>query len=326
MSTFPDQLRQYGGVPVGSGNYRSWWDRTTYFVDNDNGNDGNTGKKPGSAFQNLKAALDVMQHDDVVYIKPREIATTSDTDNAYIIPATAENWATTITQYGISIIGAGSNSHLQCNEAAQYRVYLRGHGSVTSSHVLSILGAMTNVENIAFHRGGMTGAKAGLAFTGSPGTAYAGTVNNCLFRWFSATGSTGIYIEDAWYMNISNSIFYSCKTGIHAFGSNATMRSVSISNCEFKGAATSRAVDIEILGSGTKHTYIDSCRFGITPTAGNDSYIEIGTGDGMISNCYAEDANVDVGTTLAGGEDVVKPATVIAVGCHDESNDNWGVT
>jgi hypothetical protein len=47
MTTFGDQVYQYGGVPVGVG--ETPITGSTFFVDSANGNDGNTGKSTSSA-------------------------------------------------------------------------------------------------------------------------------------------------------------------------------------------------------------------------------------------------------------------------------------
>ena len=60
MTTFADGLYQYGGQPVGNMPDGSG---TTYFVDNNSGNDGNTGRSWKKAFKTLSRAVTVSNVD-----------------------------------------------------------------------------------------------------------------------------------------------------------------------------------------------------------------------------------------------------------------------
>lgn len=70
MTTFGDQVFEFGGAPVGSGRFSSPW-ATHYFVDYDNGSDNNPGKRPDDAKQTIQAAVTAASGGDVIYVNPR---------------------------------------------------------------------------------------------------------------------------------------------------------------------------------------------------------------------------------------------------------------
>ena len=120
MSTFPDGVFQYNGMPVGHGPYGPMWGGIVYFVDYDNGTAGTGGKSPGGAFKYLDTAISVAAHDDVIYIRPRrpELGTQGagpywGGDPGDITPqVAATNWTIPYTEYGLSVIGTGSGMRL----------------------------------------------------------------------------------------------------------------------------------------------------------------------------------------------------------------------
>jgi len=69
MSTFPDGLYQWGGVPVGSGQIPVTYGNY-YFVDYDNGADGNSGKRMDKAKKTVLAAynLTTTNNNDVIVL------------------------------------------------------------------------------------------------------------------------------------------------------------------------------------------------------------------------------------------------------------------
>jgi hypothetical protein len=117
MSTFPDGLYHYGGVPVASaGPIMKFADFNVYFVDGADGNDSNNGLKPDFAFKTIQKALDTTQarikvpmgsyvggepwaRNDVIYIAPGIYA-----ENLVGYTPTGSSYAGV---RGIKIIGCG---------------------------------------------------------------------------------------------------------------------------------------------------------------------------------------------------------------------------
>ena len=99
MTTFGDQVYQYGGVPVNS----FLTTGKVYFVKPSTGSDGNTGKKPTSAFKTLAKAQSTATADkgDIVYMVAESNTAASTTD----YQSAALDWA----KDGVHLIGIGVN-------------------------------------------------------------------------------------------------------------------------------------------------------------------------------------------------------------------------
>ena len=99
MSTAPDGLYQYGGVPVSSGPNPIFGD--VWFVDGTNGSDSNDGKTIGAAFATIQAA-----------VTAQIAGTTGLGDVIYVMPGTyAEDISGDLTRVSIIGVNAGGTSH-----------------------------------------------------------------------------------------------------------------------------------------------------------------------------------------------------------------------
>lgn len=98
MSTFPDQLYQYGGTPVNG----FMTTGKTYFVKPSTGSNGSSGKSPSKAFATLAKAQSVASADkgDVVYMVAESNTAASTTD----YQSAALDWA----KDGVHLIGIGA--------------------------------------------------------------------------------------------------------------------------------------------------------------------------------------------------------------------------
>jgi len=96
MTTFGDQLYQYGGVPVGG----VFTTGSNFFVHSGTGSDGNTGKKPSEALATLDVAVGkcTANKGDVIYCMPGHAETLSTVDGVDIDVA------------GVTVIGLGNGS------------------------------------------------------------------------------------------------------------------------------------------------------------------------------------------------------------------------
>jgi hypothetical protein len=296
---------QYGlksrGVPLEPGvdRFYGWWGATSWFVDYDNGSDGNTGKDSTAAFKTLDKAISSCGPMDVIYIRPRGV---SGTDPQGIVPdSSSVNWALTHAKEGVAIIGAGP----VIGSGVHY-TYLKGAASGTTGPVLDIQAPAVTIENLAFHRGGVTSN--GLLRLYGDGTsannAHNSSINNCEFRWWNqATPTCAVTIIDSWYTGIYNSIFYNCKDGINVRGSNSTIKDVTIDGCKFIGLAADISADIRLSGSNSDFLVIKDCVFAhMPPSGGTNKFISAESGHtsngGMISNCYF-DSNITAGTEIS---------------------------
>lgn len=287
MTTAPDQLFQFGGVPVGSGvNYYGWWNQGTYFVDYDNGTATQTGDEIGNPAKNLATVISAADKWDTIYIRPRDPSVTGG-DSNYITPASATNWTIPAAKFGMSLVGTGLGRD---GHGMAYQTYLRGHASVTTGSVLEIRPPFCVIENLAFHRGG--GATTGMvAFAQSAGvySGFSGSANNCLFRFHNGTtvDNAALVIKDSWYVQVYNCIFYRNVVGVGIYALNSSARSVAIRNCVFEGKAAD--VNNHILSNGTADyiTIADNIFQDAIPTKGsNDYYIYIsgGASTGIVAN------------------------------------------
>lgn len=302
MTTFGDQVKQYGGVPVGSNGYHGWWGNDLWFVDYDNGSEGNTGKTPTKAFKHLATALDKVGAGDTIYIKPRTCADKSGGNSSYILPEAGENWTVPYDVDSISLIGTSP-----CRgEAGAYHTYLRGSATaITDEAVLKVRAPFCNLENLSFHRGVATKAEVWFYHYGTTNDyGYGGSVYNCLFRLASGASSTaahGLVIDGAFWTDVRHCYFDRCMSGITIYSGWQEPDDIHIVGCVFTGQAAERSADIWIYG-GVDNIDIDSCRFpNTTPSGGLNYYIYVQTaGTGQVSNCYSGLNHATTGFSLNG--------------------------
>jgi len=93
--------------------YSAW--TKTYYVDNDDGADGDTGESENDAYLNVQTAINAAGAWGKVYIKPKKVPELGAEGagpylggaNSYILPATAANFYIPYTFYGMHLIGCG---------------------------------------------------------------------------------------------------------------------------------------------------------------------------------------------------------------------------
>lgn len=100
MTTFGDQLYQYGGVPVTTGSNVPMTTGNTWFVSSTTGSNGNSGKKPSQAFATLANAITnaTASNDDLIILMSGHAETIS------------SSTALTLSKAGVTIVGLGSGS------------------------------------------------------------------------------------------------------------------------------------------------------------------------------------------------------------------------
>lgn len=275
FTNYPHGVTSMGIPQLGNGaRYTSWWGVDTYFVDYDNGSDGNNGKDPTKAYKNLQTALDAMSSGDVVYVRNRD-QDVSSTDGETILPASTTNWSTSASKVHLSVIGASNVSHIPYQGGA-YSVILKGTATANTTPVLDVQSGFTLVENLGFHQGGSTSGGL-IALTGNSTAmrAMGSTINNCLFRLYSLNSHAAIYSVDNWFITINGCDFHDCNVGVMMYGSSSTVRRSRISNCIFRTqTAASVSAGILLAGSSGQDVTISDCDFlGEIPTATDHSGI-----------------------------------------------------
>lgn len=274
------------GVPIEGGSsarYTGWWGVTSYFVDYDHGNDGNSGKDTTAAFKNLQTAITAANPGDVIYVRNRDQDITS-TDPEYITPANTSNWLIAETKTHLSIIGASNLSHIP-TEAGMLAVYLSG--STGTSRVMQWNAAFGLLENLSFRSGSATTYLLYLYSSSTTLGAQGTVVNNCEFK--KHTGTAALYIQDTWYNTIYGCNFHDNMIGISAYGSSSTIRRLRISRCLFRNQTlTENGQNIRIAGSSNQDIVIDGCMFtNDTLTGGTNKFINIAdAATGSIMGCY----------------------------------------
>lgn len=133
MSTFPDGLYQYGGVPVSSEPGLTFG--KVWFVDGTNGNDGlYNGKKPNSAFKTIQKA-----------ITTQGTETSSLGDVIYVLPGTyVESLTGTLSKVQIIGVTCGGETHaVSIRPTASYSYT----GSMTESAFRNIMFMSPSASN-----------------------------------------------------------------------------------------------------------------------------------------------------------------------------------
>jgi len=275
-----------------------------WFVDGDNGQDGNDGSTPRTAFATITQALKVIQPGGVIWVRPRAIAA-GGTDpvsytGALIIPPGLS---------GISIIGVSTG----LKQAAQPQIKV---GSGTGAQ-LTIRSPGCLIAGLTFNGGGATGGGILLDDDGSTKTAEGTIIHSCVFKNCgsgtdgSAAGAVQIGATGgAWDTLIKNCLFYNNMGGVVLLGTaDSTPQDISVEDCRFdSSAANLRDCDIwGHAGSGIVALNIRRCEFGIFPAGGTkDNYMDLTACTGLLSDCrfasngktFGAAANVPIPTTV----------------------------
>ncbi len=298
ITNFPNGISSFGGV-VGPPGYAGWWGSTAWFVDDDGGSDGNSGKEPTKAFKTIQKAVGLAGPQDTIFLKPRNIAVGAYHTHGYY----TGNVTTTDAQQGLKIIGTGSGgvrgwgSNIQCA--------IEPTGGSTAATIL-VQSPGVSIENVMVKAiTGSTGGGIG-ATNVTNNEVYGLTISNCGFKDFISTGSAigTINIDSCHWSTIQHCIFREGGVAIALGSALQAIRSPIIRDCDFWGAPSTWSSDIRV--SDVANLIIDNCRFmHALPTGGapNVYIVMVGTaGTGIISNCNISAASETIATnfTLVG--------------------------
>ncbi len=311
MTTHGDMVYALGGVPtLGGGNrFYGWWGKNVYFCDFEDGSDDHDGLSIDNPKKDLRKLLfstggAAIPAQSTVYVKNRPMESTATNDAQYIDSQTSSGQYMIAPESSfVSVIGAAPQV---ANAQGGYYTYLRGSTACTTGPVLAILAYGCAVENLAFHRGGITsgtiwtgghlglyGSTIGCAhLSKTQGRAAAAQINNCLFRWTAPGPETAAILNmDGWYHQISNCHFYNCQRGILMRGAQTSSpRECGIIGNTFSGAAASWDYDILMYSSNMRGNIIHGNVFSHPdPTGSSGGYTKtvafVGSDTGSIVSC-----------------------------------------
>lgn len=309
MTTAPDMLFEFGGVPVSGGRYSNPWG-THYFVDATNGDDNWDGKAPTRAKATIQAAVtastaDTLSRGDVIYINP-QIWDTGRGFTRYTedVTITAGVTGTDMTNSNMSLIGITGPGATGDFLGVRWK-----HATATN---LTNDAPALHVENIGFFSEGATYAVnlvhdgATLSKQGTQGTSFY----NCAFKGkglYATGGGDGLTIErcrfQCAYDGTVAQLNYNCSAN--------PGRRFTVRHCEWlDGNGTVSSAQMIDVSAPCTEILIRDCFFPQAPTG--DVYIDLaGANEGVIANCYFGSADLDTDLHILQG------TATIVVACYD---------
>lgn len=297
MTTFSDQVFQYGGVPVGGARFSSPW-ATHWFVDYDNGSAHQSGKKPTEAFQTITQAVAAASGGDVIYINPRtyKLGTGFNryVEDVSVTLGGSGGSGVVATNANMSIIGITPNPVATD--------FLGVRWKYTTATPLTVDAPCLHIENIGFFTESGT-YHVNLRCNGATRTQEGTTgfsAYNCAFK-----GDADLYANGGNEIQIVNCRFQAKHDGtvsrINFVGSaNAVARPI-IRGCEFIGGNANNMTAAPIVGAAPWYdAMIRDCYF--LAETDTTEYINIAgsTSTGAVLNCYLP-VTYDAGQIVQGG-------------------------
>jgi hypothetical protein len=277
MTTFGDQVFQFGGSPVGGG---VMTDGTTYYVDPTSGADSNTGRKPSSALATMQAAIDKCVDDsgDVIVRLPG-------TENPSSPILVNKAGVTIVSNASLAaFLGYGTNP-MQPEKFSTYPAASYTSGPmVIVSKPCAIIGCefVTRNTTSAYNDDG-TDSGAALVFIGEGGGYTGGysVIKNCRFTdWWG--NDWGIECAAGAYTLIEGCDFESFAAGILFRGTASNNpQSYTIRRNHFENNVNG----IEHKAGSAPHDFIYQENVFVN-TSGYDIDTTGGLGDGILAGNY----------------------------------------
>ncbi len=294
MTTFSDQVFQFGGQPVNGNDFAGWWGNNVYYVDEQDGADGHSGKSPTKAFKTLQRALDLADQQDTIYIRPR--ITDANAQSTYSSHGYYEGTNITgTTQQGLAIIGTGRGGSGSIGMGIQ-TMLAADNGS--TDVCLTIKSPAMSIENLGMKA--LTGSNGAIYANSNTSQAWGLTVSNCFFKDFKTTSVAKgtIELHTIHWSTVQHCIFREAGMAINFASTYAATNGNTVSDCTFMGVASAWAEDIRV--GDCKSLLIDNNRFlhAIPSGGGANKYVAcVGTaGSGMVSNNTHSLDNTTVGS------------------------------
>ena len=243
-TTFPDQIRHMGGVPVGVNRLAEIFQAgNIWFVDGTDGATANDGKSPDWAFSVPSEAVSAASKGGVIYVKPKppdSVALTWYSDSIDI-PVTKSN---------LSIIGAGG----QMDDMGGVNIKT----SAATDHLIDVQAAGLALENMRLTLNGGT-ADAGKSIVYAESTYSGGWteypnglyINNCIFTEDQSHSGhsalcSSVALGSANHSKIINNTFYRCLSGVVVAAKVMDPVNIQIMNNIFCGQTALRECDIRV--------------------------------------------------------------------------------
>jgi len=285
---------------LGGGDFAGWFNTGVWFVDGDNGSDGNNGSHD-APFKTIQKGIDMASSQDTVYI--RALAPDADASE----PGTyVEDLTIAYAKHGLKLIGVGPSG----------KVGIPFFGpkikNATATALLTVNASGVRIEGLQFNCTRNSGTY-GIRLTGVAGYAtlagsVGATIANCYLKNGSATyGAISVY--GGYATTISHCTF---GLGDDALGINLDCNTLpnnshTIEYCNFKsnnGASVALHLSLE----NSKDVNVNACNFDQAT-----KFITVVDGcTGMISNCTFNDGSTAV--TAASAAKVEIPADCDEVG------------
>ena len=270
---------------------------TSWFVDGTDGSDSYDGLSTSGSKATVDAAVQLAGVGDVVYIRPK----------AYVVGTGMARYTELITvdlaQSNLSIVGVNYPNN---NEFG-----VRLAWTTTAAYVLDCSAPALHLENVHFFSDGATGSLI-LRNNGATNTQRNDgcTIYGCNFKG----GTAGVTIEGGQATRIIDSVFLHSAGTLTIATSSVSGYGQQIRGCSFL-SNNGVLPTLQYLNASGAHVYnlwVDGCYFGIIPTAAKFIILGGTLCDGLISNCFFNDADVHVTTDLTLGGTNMRVA-----GCWD---------
>jgi hypothetical protein len=282
-----------------------------FFVDNDSGNDGNTGKSPTAAKKLISAAVTAASAYASIYVKPRVSASSA---QLYI----QDNIEIPQSKPGLSIFGAG-------NTGSGSGVQLKP--LTVTTHLIDVKGSGLTLENMRLTlNGGTADLKMSIvhAVNSTSATPSGLQIRNCRFEGDKSVPSissdtdicSSIALGSANYSIIEDNIFYACHGSIVGNFAGAAYHNVTIRRNIISGNPSARAVDFWFSHAGwgltiENNIFADGLPTHAPGTSGNYFLLITDAGTGILAGNYFASST---SSFKADGSEVRVPDTFFMAG------------
>ncbi len=280
---------------------------SVFYVDGDNGNDGNNGGTPSSAFATIQAAVTAASADDIIYIRNRNMAAAATDPVSY-----AE--AITIPAGKSRLKLIGYNEGRTQGGLPQIK---KGSGTAA---LLTVRSPGCLIYGLGFNGSGSTGG--GILLDddgGTTKTAFGTTIAGCHFKncvpSTATDSSTGgaIFVKNAWQCLITGNEFYKNVGGVTVTSPYSDVQDVVIENNTFAGTDTTTDTYIYVASAGSGLVINNNTFASVLPALSsgvNVRYISIvGAITGIFSNNYVSGSYTTTGWGAARVAGII-PTTV----------------
>jgi hypothetical protein len=306
MTTFGDQVFEYGGAPVGSGRFSSPW-ATHWFVDFDNGSASNGGKRPDDAYKTIQAAVTASTGGDVIYIAPRQYQL-GQGFRRYVEDITVTQGGTAgsgnvATNANKSLIGITQRQYPSDMVGVRTKYSTAGHGG------WNIEAPGTHLENIGvFAEDATTYA----IFFESDGATRSKGWDGCSMYKVMVKGKEVRFSGGGGDVSIVNCKFQ-CKydgTGtpqLNLIGSAGTVNRMSVISCDFIGGNANNYATAPVTGAAPVTSFVmRDCHFSQDPDSGDFINFAGISNSGVVTNCFfgSESLAAKLGTLTSGSSGI----------------------